>query len=68
MSAEPAAAFVRRRRPDWDALEALRRARRVAERGAELAEYCRAQLEKHTAYVREHLEDMPEVRNWIWPG
>jgi xylulose-5-phosphate/fructose-6-phosphate phosphoketolase len=49
-------------------LEALRRARRVAERGAELAEYCRAQLEKHTAYVREHLEDMPEVRNWIWPG
>ena len=49
-------------------LEALRRARRVAERGAELAEYCRAQLEKHPAYVREHLEDMPEVRNWIWPG
>jgi xylulose-5-phosphate/fructose-6-phosphate phosphoketolase len=49
-------------------LEALRRARRVAERGLELAEYCRAQLEKHSAYVREHLEDLPEVRNWVWPG
>jgi xylulose-5-phosphate/fructose-6-phosphate phosphoketolase len=50
------------------ALEALRRARRVAERGPDLAAYCRAQLERHTAYIREHLEDMPEVRNWIWPG
>jgi xylulose-5-phosphate/fructose-6-phosphate phosphoketolase len=48
-------------------LEALRRARRVAERGPELADYCRAQLDKHADYVREHLEDMPEVRNWIWP-
>jgi xylulose-5-phosphate/fructose-6-phosphate phosphoketolase len=49
------------------ALEALRRARRVPERGLELEEHCRTQLEKHDAYVREHLEDMPEVRNWIWP-
>jgi xylulose-5-phosphate/fructose-6-phosphate phosphoketolase len=48
-------------------LEALRRARRVAERGLELANYCQAQLERHTNYVREHLEDMPEVRNWVWP-
>lgn len=49
------------------ALEALRRARRVSERSGELVEYCRAQLERHEAYVRDHLEDMPEVRNWIWP-
>jgi xylulose-5-phosphate/fructose-6-phosphate phosphoketolase len=48
-------------------LEALRRARRVAERGRELADYCRAQLERHTEYVREHLEDMPDIRNWVWP-
>jgi len=50
------------------ALEALRRARRAPERGRELAEFCTAQLAKHHAYVREHLEDMPEVRNWVWPG
>jgi xylulose-5-phosphate/fructose-6-phosphate phosphoketolase len=23
-------------------------------------------LKKHTAYVREHLEDMPEIRDWVW--
>lgn len=47
-------------------LEALRRARRVAERGGELAEYCTQQLARHREYVREHFEDMPEVRDWTW--
>jgi xylulose-5-phosphate/fructose-6-phosphate phosphoketolase len=47
-------------------LEALRRARRVPEKGTELGEFCEAQLVRHHAYVREHLEDMPEVRDWIW--
>jgi len=23
-------------------------------------------LARHHAYVREHLEDMPEVRDWTW--
>jgi len=23
---------------------------------------------RHRAYVREHGEDLPEVRNWVWPG
>jgi xylulose-5-phosphate/fructose-6-phosphate phosphoketolase len=49
------------------ALEALRRSRRVPERSGELGDYCRAQLDRHEAYVREHLEDMPDVRNWVWP-
>jgi xylulose-5-phosphate/fructose-6-phosphate phosphoketolase len=49
-------------------LEALRRSRRVPERGEELAQFCRDQLEKHVGYVREHLEDMPEVRDWTWTG
>ncbi|MCZ4558056.1 phosphoketolase family protein [Rhodococcus maanshanensis] len=47
-------------------LEALRRARRVPQRGDELARYCRAQLERHRDYVIAHLEDMPEVRDWTW--
>ena len=42
-------------------LEALRRARRVPEHGTELGEFCEAQLARHHDYVREHLEDMPEV-------
>ena len=49
-------------------LEALRRSRRVPEGGAELEALCRAQLDRHATYVREHLEDMPEVRDWVWPG
>jgi xylulose-5-phosphate/fructose-6-phosphate phosphoketolase len=48
-------------------LEVLRRSRRVPERGDELANFCHAQLERHYNYVREHLEDMPEVRDWTWP-
>jgi len=47
-------------------LQALRRSRRVPEKGTELAEYCQSMLDRHHGYVREHLEDMPEVRDWTW--
>ncbi len=47
-------------------LEALRRSRRVPEGGEELAEFCRQQLDRHHSYVREHFEDLPEVRDWTW--
>jgi len=47
-------------------LQALRRARRVPEKGTELAQYCQAMLDRHHDYVREHLQDMPEVRDWTW--
>jgi xylulose-5-phosphate/fructose-6-phosphate phosphoketolase len=36
--------------------------------GERTAEHCRTMLERHTAYVREHGEDMPEVRDWRWAG
>ena len=49
------------------AIEALRRCRRTPDGAAELTGYCERMLERHHAYVREHLEDMPEVRNWVWP-
>jgi len=49
-------------------LQALRRSRRVPEKGTELAEHCQAMLDRHHAYVREHLQDMPEVRDWTWTG
>ena len=47
-------------------LEALRRSRRVPESGTELAEHCQAMLARHHGYIREHFEDMPEVRDWTW--
>ncbi|GAA4303101.1 phosphoketolase [Klenkia terrae] len=34
----------------------------------ELAATCRDQLARHHAYVREHFEDLPEVRDWTWTG
>jgi xylulose-5-phosphate/fructose-6-phosphate phosphoketolase len=49
-------------------LEALRRARRAPERGTELAEHCAAMLARHHANIPEHLQDMPEVRDWTWQG
>ena len=47
-------------------LEALRRARRAPAGAAALEAHCREMLERHRGYVREHLEDMPEVRDWHW--
>jgi xylulose-5-phosphate/fructose-6-phosphate phosphoketolase len=48
------------------ALEALRRAKRRPAGAAELEAHCEEMLARHHAYVREHLEDMPEVRDWTW--
>jgi xylulose-5-phosphate/fructose-6-phosphate phosphoketolase len=48
------------------AQEALRRARRAPSGGAELEARCEGMLDRHRSYVREHLEDMPEVRDWTW--
>ena len=50
------------------AQEAMRRARRIPAGATELAEHCHDQLERHHAYVREHFEDMPEIRDWTWPS
>ena len=50
------------------ATEALRRARRVPEAAEDVIAFCNAQLKRHPGYIREHLEDMPEVRDWRWSG
>ncbi|MDQ6697946.1 MAG: phosphoketolase family protein [Actinomycetota bacterium] len=47
-------------------IEALHRSRRIPEGGQALVAYCQDMLERHHAYVREHLEDMPEIRDWTW--
>jgi xylulose-5-phosphate/fructose-6-phosphate phosphoketolase len=31
-----------------------------------IVEWCNSILGKHEIYIREHGEDMPEVRDWIW--
>ncbi len=36
--------------------------------GIETHAYCVSMLEKHHAWIREHGDDMPEVRDWTWPS
>jgi len=50
------------------AIEAVHRSRRLPRHAPRLIEYCNEMLERHHAYIREHLEDMPEVQGWTWPG
>ncbi len=45
-------------------LNALRRARRIAPGALALEQHCEAMLVRHHHYIRTHLEDMPEVRDW----
>jgi len=47
-------------------IEAMRRASRVHELTPPLIAQCNELLNKHRAYIREHLEDMPEVCDWVW--
>jgi xylulose-5-phosphate/fructose-6-phosphate phosphoketolase len=47
-------------------IEALRRATRVRDLTPALIEECNDLLRKHRAYVQANLEDMPEVRDWVW--
>jgi len=44
----------------------MRRARCPPDHAEVLADECREILRKHTAYVREHFEDMPEIQAWTW--
>ncbi|MFV2098699.1 phosphoketolase [Micromonospora sp. LOL_014] len=45
-------------------MDAINNARRLPRGAADLKAWCEQQLAKHEAYVVEHLEDMPEVRDW----
>jgi xylulose-5-phosphate/fructose-6-phosphate phosphoketolase len=47
-------------------IEALRRAARMRDRAPTLMSACRDLIAQATAYAREHLEDMPEIRDWVW--
>jgi len=49
------------------AIEALRRARRTPLDVEQHIDTCLAMLSRHRAYAREHFEDMPEIRDWMWP-
>ncbi|NHW47897.1 phosphoketolase family protein [Paenarthrobacter sp. MSM-2-10-13] len=47
-------------------MEALRRAHGQFAGADQLLQHCRTQLEDHARYIREHFEDLPEIRDWVW--
>ncbi len=47
-------------------IEAIRRVPRLREQAPALIAECQAMLDRHRNYVREHLEDLPEIRDWVW--
>jgi xylulose-5-phosphate/fructose-6-phosphate phosphoketolase len=50
------------------ALEAITRSERRLEGFDAVERHCNEMLAAHHDYVREHFEDMPEIRDWTWPG
>ncbi len=48
------------------AMDALRRSRRQQPNTGELDEECQRMLAVHRAYIAEHLDDLPEIRDWTW--
>jgi xylulose-5-phosphate/fructose-6-phosphate phosphoketolase len=48
------------------AAEAIRRVPRLSERAPELIAECEARIADSVTYAYEHLEDPPEIRDWVW--
>jgi len=46
-------------------MDALNNARRTPPGASDLMAWCEAKLAEHQTYVVEHLQDMPEVRDWV---
>jgi xylulose-5-phosphate/fructose-6-phosphate phosphoketolase len=48
------------------AAEAIRRVPRLSGRAGDLLAQCESRIEQSVAYAQEHLEDPPEIRDWVW--
>jgi len=48
-------------------MDALNNARRTPPGASDLKAFCQQKLAEHELYVVEHLQDMPEVRDWALP-
>jgi xylulose-5-phosphate/fructose-6-phosphate phosphoketolase len=46
-------------------MDAINNSRRQVRGASDLKAWCQAQLDRHHGYIVEHLEDMPEVRDWV---
>jgi xylulose-5-phosphate/fructose-6-phosphate phosphoketolase len=48
------------------AIDALSHVPRLRAHSQDAVSYFESQLRKHHTYIREHFEDLPEIRNWHW--
>jgi xylulose-5-phosphate/fructose-6-phosphate phosphoketolase len=48
------------------AADAIRRVPRLSDRAPALIAECEARIAEATAYAFEHLEDPPEITDWVW--
>ena len=48
--------------------DVIDRVPRLGSRAAAVKQHLRDRLIEHKAYITEHGEDMPEIRNWRWGG
>ena len=48
------------------AMEAVKRVPRMQQRLDGFIGFCEAKLLEHRAFICEHLDDMPEIKNWKW--
>jgi xylulose-5-phosphate/fructose-6-phosphate phosphoketolase len=49
-------------------MDVIDRVPQLGERAAALRQHMADERLRHRAYTREHGEDPPELRDWIWPG
>jgi xylulose-5-phosphate/fructose-6-phosphate phosphoketolase len=50
------------------AADALARLPQLGTRGEAMRRELGAKLAAHRTYIRDHGEDMPDIRNWRWPN
>jgi xylulose-5-phosphate/fructose-6-phosphate phosphoketolase len=48
------------------AIDALKYASRLRSQVSDVIDMFNRKLYEHHDYIRQHLEDMPEIRNWGW--
>jgi xylulose-5-phosphate/fructose-6-phosphate phosphoketolase len=49
-------------------IDVIDRLPRIGSRGAFLRQRLQDKLVEHRQYINRYGQDMPEVRNWVWPG
>lgn len=49
-------------------IDAINNTKRTVRGGADLKRWCYKMLERHHEYTVEHLEDMPEITDWVFEG